>query len=82
MYEQLDGILTWGDLVCAGCAKVRSPWVPLHRPPDRPRYLNLSLVNRNLGPPDRSCLRGLPCRFWSDFGPLREALEGQKHCKI
>ena len=26
--------------------------------------------------------RGLPGRFWSDFGPLREALEAQKHCKI
>ena len=26
--------------------------------------------------------RGLPGRFWNDFGPLWEALEGQKHCKI
>ena len=26
--------------------------------------------------------RGLPGRFWSNFRPLREALEGQKHGKI
>ena len=26
--------------------------------------------------------RRLPGRFWSNFRPLREALEGQKHCKI
>ena len=32
------------------------------------------------GPTTR--LRGLPGRFWSDFGPLREALEAQKHYKI
>ena len=26
--------------------------------------------------------RGLPGRFWSDFGPLRHALEAQQNCKI
>ena len=26
--------------------------------------------------------RGFPGRFWRDVGPLREALDGQKHNKI
>ena len=28
MYEQIDGILTCRDLVPAGCADFRRPWVP------------------------------------------------------
>ena len=43
MYEQLDGILAWGDLIRVGSAGARQPWVPLRRVPKRPRYLNLSL---------------------------------------
>ena len=49
MYEQLDGILTWGNLSRVSCGEFRQPWVPLHRAPKRPMYLNLSLVYRNLG---------------------------------
>ena len=58
---------TWGP---------RRPQVPLlglHVPqlgPSRPI----------LGPKTRP--RGLPGRFLSNFGPLREALQALKHCKI
>ena len=31
MFEQIDGILAWGDLVPAGPAEFRSLLVPLHR---------------------------------------------------
>ena len=89
MYEQLDGILTCPDLSCASCVKFRQPWVPLHTAPKRPRYLNLSLVYLNLGPPDRSLVprdvqeaSRVDFGFWSDFGPFREALEATKHCKF
>ena len=40
----------------------------------------LGLSRPIFGPTRRP--RGLPSRFWSDFGPLREGLEAQKHCKI
>ena len=30
MYEQLDGILAWGDLVSVGPVELRSLLVPLH----------------------------------------------------
>ena len=61
------GTSTWGP---------KPPYVPQLGPcvsqlgPSRPIF----------GPTRRP--RGLPSRFWSDFGPLREALEAPKHCKI
>ena len=87
MYEQIDGILACPDLGSAGCAKSRSPCVPLHGVQNRPMYLNLALVYLNLGPPDRSLVprdvqEASRADFWSDFGPLREALTVPKHCKI
>ena len=58
-----------------------------HGVPDGPRYRYLGPRYRNLGPsrpivgPKRRP-RGLPERFWTNFGPLGEALETRKHCKI
>ena len=43
MFEQIDGILAWGDLRCASCAELRSLLVPLHGVQDRSKYLNLVL---------------------------------------
>ena len=40
----------------------------------------LGLSRQIFGPTRRP--RGLPGRFWSDFGPLWEALEAQEHYKI
>ena len=73
MYEQIDGILAWGDLGCAGCAGLRSPWVPLHRPADRPRYLNLALVYLHLGPPARPLVpRDVQEASRADFGAFSD----------
>ena len=75
MYEQLDGILTCPDLRCAGSAEVRQPWVPLHRAPKRPRYLNLGLMYLNLDPPlaDRSLVpRDVQEASRADFGAISD----------
>ena len=78
----LDGLttfrleLTWFPRVAASCGRPKShsrsqlgPHVP-QLGPSRPIF---GLKRRP---------RGFPGRFWSDFGPLREALEAQKHRKI
>ena len=73
MYEQLDGILAWGDLISASCAKARSLLVPLHGVQNRPRYLNLSLVYLNLCPPDRSLVpRDVQEASRADFGAISD----------
>ena len=54
MYWCLDCLLTWGDLVPAGPAGLRRPWVPQLGVQDGPRYLYMGLMYLNLGPPDRS----------------------------
>ncbi len=53
MYEQIDGILAWGEVICVGSAGLRSPWVPQLGVQNGPRYLYLGLMYLNLGPPDR-----------------------------
>ena len=71
MYEQLDGILACRDLSRVGSVNLRQPWVPLHRAPKRPRYLNLSLVYLHLGPPDRSLVpRDVQEAFRAEFGAI------------
>ena len=32
MFEQIDVLLTWGDLICASPDMFRSPWVPQLEP--------------------------------------------------
>ncbi len=52
MYEQLDGILTWGDLRCASSVEARQPWVPQLGPyvpqlgPSRPIFLSQKTSKR------------------------------------
>ena len=87
MYEHLDGILACPDLRCVGCVGARQPWVPLHRAPKRPRYLNLGLMYLNLGPPDRSLVpRDVQEASRADFGAISEPSgrpwQPEKHRKI
>ena len=66
-------ILTCRDLIPASSVKARQPWVPLHRAPKRPRYLNLGLVYLNLGPPDRSLVpRDVQEASRADFGAISD----------
>ena len=62
MYEQIDGILAWGDLISAGLAKSRQPWAPQHGVQDRPRYLNLALCRSTWA---------LCTSTWTNLGQLR-----------
>ena len=55
--------------------------------PRRPQVPLLGLHVPQLGPPrpilnPRTRPRGLLGRCWDNFGPLREALQALKHCKV
>ena len=61
MYQGLNVILTCPDLVRAGCAASRQPWVPLLGVQNRPGYFYLGLYF-NLGLVYPTC--SVPEPFW------------------
>ena len=64
MYEQLDGILTCRDLSRVSSVKLRQPWVPLHRAPKRPRYLNFGLRPHEACRHDSEAISDSSGRLW------------------
>ena len=66
----------FSEALCTSTWGPRRPQVPLLGL----QVLQLGPSRPILGPKRRP--RGLPGRFWSNFGPLGEALEAQKRCKI